>query len=144
MVDRSVEGEQLDSFLSSLSTLHHSYLSPSSPTCVPLVPDPTPTLEAILSPSLTPVQQWAWLRETGLVQHLYLQVYQILEETYYPQYCQSEQVGPISMHSYTYTPIPHTVIHRIWYVHYSSIPSTSYSRPMASRLPVWNGHTHRA
>lgn len=105
-VERAVEGEQLDLLLSTLSMLHHDYLTPSSPTFIPLVPDPGPLLEAALSPSLPPTQQRTRLRETQLVQTLYLQVYQILEETYYPQYCQSDQVGSIPIHPYCHTPLP--------------------------------------
>lgn len=110
-VERAVEGEQLDSLLSTLSMLHHDYLTPSSPTFIPLVPDPGPLLEAALSPSLPPTQQRTRLRETQLVQTLYLQVYQILEETYYPQYCQSDQVGSIPIHSYCHAPSESIPIH---------------------------------
>lgn len=130
-----MEGEQLDSLLSTLSMLHHDYLTPSSPTFIPLVPDPSPLLEAALSPSLPPTQQRVRLRETRLVQTLYLQVYQILEETYYPQYCQSDQVGSIPIHSYCHTLIlPYTPS----YTH-SSTPSTLCPRPMVTNLYGQNG-----
>ena len=115
-VEKSVTDKaQLACCLSTLSTLHLTYLSPSSPSHIPLIPDPAPSLEAILSPSLSPAQQWAGLQDTRLIQQLYLQVYQLLEETYYPQYCQSEQVGPIPIPSYSYSAEPTLC---------SSIPST--------------------
>ena len=98
----SIDEAQLASSLASLNSLHHTHLSPSSPSLVPLTPDPSPSLMAALSPSLSPTQQWACLQDSRLVQRLYLQVYHVLEDTYFPQYCQSEQVSPI--------PIPHTFI----------------------------------
>ena len=99
----TVNEEQLTSVLDTLSSLHRTLLSPSSPSHIPLTPDPTPSITATLSPALSPAQKWACLRDSCLVKKLYLQVYQVLEETYYPQYCQSEQVGPI--------PIPTCLLH---------------------------------
>lgn len=145
-VERAVEGEQLDSLLSTLSTLHQDYLTPSSPTFIPLVPDPRPLVEAALSPSLPPTQQWMGLRETRLVQTLYLQVYQILEETYYPQYCQSEQVGPIPIHSFRvhshtpilpYIPSESILIHPYCHTPSESIPMHPYCHtPLQMVLPI--------
>ena len=88
----SIDKDEMTTSLSMLAHLHHTHLSPTSPSPVPLTPDPDPSLTAALSSSLSPSEQWAYLRESGVVQKLYLQIYQILEETYYPQYCQSEQV----------------------------------------------------
>ena len=160
MVDKPAEGQQLDAFLSSLSSLHRSYLSPASPTHISLIPDPVPSLEAVLSPSLSPVQRWDQARETQLVQQLYLQVYQLLEETYYPRYCQSKQVGPSSILPYSHTPIPSFTDTAVFAVGQrasmqfhvnlfnlfcrisllcSSTPSTWYSRPMAIKLLARNG-----
>ena len=96
----AVDDEQLSSSLASLQALHQTHLSPS---LVPLTPDPTPSLAAALSPSLSPAQRWACLRDSRLVQRLYHQVYQLLEDTYYPHYCQSEQVGPIPIPSFTHS-----------------------------------------
>ena len=107
MVDgASVDDEQMSSILSSLTALHRTYLSASSPSHISLSPDPSPSLDAALSPALSPAQQWACLRDTRLVQQVYLQVFQVLEEIYYPQYCQSEQVGLIPMITYSHSPIP--------------------------------------
>ena len=151
MVDKPAEGQQLDAFLSSLSSLHRSYLSPASPTHIPLIPDPAPSLEAVLSPSLSPVQRCDQARETQLVQQLYLQVYQLLEETYYPQYCQSKQVGPSSILPYDTAVFAvgqrasmqfHVNLFNLFCrisLFCSSTPSTWYSRPMAIKLLTRNG-----
>ena len=130
----AVDDEQLFSSLASLQALHQTHLSPS---LVPLNPDPTPSLAAALSPSLSPAQRWACLRDSRLVQRLYHQVYQLLEDTYYPHYCQSEQVGPIPIPSFTHSHSIIVILHSyilqfLTHSSYSETITFPFARPLCA------------
>ena len=133
----TVDDEQVFNCLTSLQALHQTHLSPSSPSLIPLTPDPSPSLAAALSPSLSPAQRWACLRDSRVVQRLYHQVFQLLEDTYYPHYCQSQQVR-VSF-PYSHSPYPHSCLPL------SSILDTWFNSQMGSKVArsedtplVWN------